>query len=320
VTLRLVALFAVFGIGIGSWMLTCAAWRFDEVAAGIRPLTPRSFERLTLLTLGTGGTYENHLRRGPSTAVALGDRIRLVDAGRGIAESLRAAEIPVAQPEAVWLTNLLPENTVGLDDLLVTGLLRGRREPLRLLGPPGTEALARAIETAVTPGSQALARALGLPGTPRFEVTELADGDTRELDGLRVLAGALGGGPTDALAYRFEWRGRSAVVSGSGWAPDALADFATGTHLLLHDGAMVPTPEQAAAAGLEEDPEQLRREAAFHTSLEQAAGIARRAGAETLVLVRLRPPPVYDLQITSLVGDDFDGRIAVAADGDEFTP
>lgn len=319
-TLRLVALFAIFAIGVGSWLLTCAAWRFDEVAAGVLPLEPRTFERLTLITLGTGGAYENHLRRGPATAVALGERIQLVDAGRGVAESLRAAEIPVSQPEAVLLTSLLPENTVGLDDLLVMGWIRGREQPLRLLGPPGTEALARAIEAAVRRGSEAWSRALGPESAPGFAVTEIESGFREQGGGLEILAGELSGGPTEALAYRFEWRGRVAVVSATGWAADELARFAEGTHMLVHDGAMVPTPEQAAELGLEEDPEQLRREAAFHTSLAQAAGIARRANAQTLVLVRLRPPPVYDLQITSVVGDGFDGRIVVADDGDEFTP
>ena len=40
----------------------------------------------------------------------------------------------------------------------------------------------------------------------------------------------------------------------------------------------------------------------------------------TLVLVRLRPPPVYDIQITSEVDDDFSGRILIADDGDEIRP
>ena len=38
----------------------------------------------------------------------------------------------------------------------------------------------------------------------------------------------LAGGPLPALAYRAEWRGRSAVISGNGWAEDALVDFAQG--------------------------------------------------------------------------------------------
>ena len=70
--------------------------------------------------LGTGGGYENPDRRGPALALGLGADVVLVDAGRGVAEGLRAAQIPVAQPRLVVLTSLLPENTVGLDDLLQT--------------------------------------------------------------------------------------------------------------------------------------------------------------------------------------------------------
>ena len=68
------------------------------------------------------------------------------------------------------------------------------------------------------------------------------------------------------------------------------------------------------------EPERLRREAAFHTGIDEVGGLARRAGVETLVLVRLRPPPVYDIQLTSVIADEFPGRIVIADDGDEITP
>ena len=51
-----------------------------------------------------------------------------------------------------------------------------------------------------------------------------------------------------------------------------------------------------------------------------AAGRARRAGVGALVLIRMRQPPVFDLQVTTRVDDAFDGPIHVARDGDEFTP
>jgi len=72
--------------------------------------------------------------------------------------------------------------------------------------------------------------------------------------------------------------------------------------------------------GIDEDPELLRRDAALHTSIESVGDIARRADADTLVLVRLRPPPVFDIQITTHVDDRYDGRIVIASDGDEITP
>ncbi|MDH5306520.1 MAG: hypothetical protein OEW02_05010 [Myxococcales bacterium] len=321
INFRLIALLIALAVGIVSWALTCAAWRYDAVVAGVRPLEPRTFERLTLVTLGTGGVHEDHNRRGPATALALGARVLLVDAGRGVAESLRAAQIPVSQPDTVLLSSLLPENTLGLDDLLVMGWIAGRREPLALRGPVGTRALATAVEASTRAGVEARARGVGLDGPgPGFAVEEIAEGWQAELGALRVRAGALPGGPTAAFAYRFEWRERSAVVGGAGWAPDALIALARGVNVLVHEAVFVPTPELAEELGVETDPEMLRAEAALHTALADVGDLARRAGAGTLVLVRLRPPPVYDFQITSVVDDRYDGRILIASDGDEITP
>jgi ribonuclease BN (tRNA processing enzyme) len=68
------------------------------------------------------------------------------------------------------------------------------------------------------------------------------------------------------------------------------------------------------------DPGPLAREAALHTALEAVGGLAARAGVETLALVRLRPPPVYDVQITSVVEETFPGRVLVPDDAEELVP
>jgi ribonuclease BN (tRNA processing enzyme) len=319
--LRLVGFLLVLGVAVASWVVTCGTWRVSKVASGVVPLDAREFEHFTVVTVGTGGAYENPDRVGPATAVALGSQVLLVDAGRAVAEGLRAVRIPVAQPRAILLTNLLPENTVGLDDLLLTGWLEGRSEPLRLYGPPGTRALASALTTGHRRGIEGRARALGLPRDgARFEVGELEGSWSERIGEIEVWAGALPGGPLQALAYRFEVRGRSAVVAGSGWAPDALIEFARGAHLLVHEATFVPGPELSAQLGLDDRLERLEREAALHTQIGDVGELARRAGIETLALVRLRPPPAYDLQLTSIVGEAFDGRIVVADDGDELRP
>ena len=317
----MLGLLLAVAVAVASWLLTCAAWRFDRVAAGVLPLDPRSFERLTLIALGTAGASEDHNRRGTALALGRGASLVLVDAGRGVAEGLRAASIPMAQPDAVLLTSLLPENLVGLDDLLAAAWLEGRREPLRVIGPPGTAEAARAAAAAIQRGVVARARALGDdPAPPAFDVHEVS-GDWTGAEGpLALRATALPGGPLDALAWRIEADGRSAVVAGVGWGGAELEEFARGAGVLVHDAAFVPTPEAAQELQIDEDPERLRRMAKLVTGLDEVGNIARRAGVNTLVLVRLRPPPVYDLQVTSLVDDAFDGRIAVAHDGDEFTP
>ena len=162
--LRVILFLFLILFGIVSGFATCAAWRFDEVAAGVRPLDPRNFPNLTAVTVGTGGAYENPGRRGPATAIANGRDVILVDAGRSVADALRAAELPVYQPEMILLTSLLPENTVGLDDLLFTSWLAERKTPLRLVGPPGTKALADHLRLAHAAGLQSMANGLGILG------------------------------------------------------------------------------------------------------------------------------------------------------------
>ncbi len=319
--LRLVGFFLVLGVAIASWMATCAAWRAERVMAGVAPLEAREFPSLTVVTVGTGGAYENPDRLGPAIALALGSEIALVDAGRGVAEALRAARIPIEQPATVYLTSLLPENTVGLDDLLLTGWLEGREEPLRLVGPPGTTALADRLAAAHEAGIRGRSAGLGLPeGGSRIEAVEAGAGWSETRSGLSIEAGALTGGPLPALAWRAEAGGRAVVVAPTGWAPDALVEFTRGANTLVHEAAFVPDAELAAEIGIDMDPERLDREARLHTSIDAVGGIAARAGVETLVLVRLRPPPVYDVQIAGPVGETFAGRIVIPDDGDEIAP
>ncbi len=305
---------------VASWLVTCRLWDYREKAAGIAYLEDRAFETLTLITAGTGTAYENPRRLGPASAIGFGPRVIVVDAGRGVAEALRYAEIPVSQPEAVLLTSLLPENTLGLDDLLFTGWLAPREQPLRLVGPTGTRALAEALQRAHQSGAAAWRDGIGLPAAGgRIEVVEVADGWSETRDGLSVQAGDVGAEPLPQLAYRFEAGGRSIVVSGSGPDPDRLARFAEGAWVLAAEGFHSESVDLAIEAGAP-DPDRLRREAALHRGLLEVGRIADRAGVLALVLTRLRPPPLADSQYTEPIEAIFEGRVVVADEADEFRP
>lgn len=318
---RIFAFFLVLGVAVLSWLATCAAWRFDQVSVGVVPLDPKQYERLTLVAVGTGGTYENPNRAGPCLAVALADEIVLVDAGRDSAAALRGARIPVSQPRSVYLTNLLPENTLGLFDLLLSGWLDGREAPLELVGPPGTLDLAERLMAAHAPEIRLQAEALGLDAElARFSAREISGGSDGSRGEMTVESLELPGGPAPTLAYRFTAGERSLVTAPVGWGREALLDFVRGAQLLVRDAAFVPGPELAEELQIDMDPERLRREAALQTAIREVGDVAQQAGVRSLVLVRLRPPPVFDLQITSVVGQRFDGRILLPEDGDEITP
>jgi ribonuclease BN (tRNA processing enzyme) len=304
---------------VGSWIVMWAMWRYQELARDVAWLEDRRFDALALVTVGTGSAYENPRRLGPVGAVGFGPRIVLVDAGRGAAEALRACAIRTSQPDTVVLTSLLPENTVGLDDLVASAWLASRQTPLRVIGPPGTRALAASLESAHAAGRTALADALGVPEAgARLEAVDAGDGFGESRDGLSLRAATVGARPLPSLAWRFEAGGGSLVVSGSGPEPDALAAAAAGAGLLLTEGFFRASAEMAIAAG-DADAQRLRREANLHLPLEEAGRVAARAGVPLLVLSRLRPPPLFAREYRRAAAGAYRGQVAVAADCDEFT-
>ncbi len=302
-----------------TWVFAVVTKRFERVLSGVVELESRSFETLTVITVGTGGTFENQWRLGPSTAVAKGDQVLLVDAGRGIAGALRSAEIPVRQPNTILLTSLMPENTVGLDDLILSGWITPRPEPLRVMGPRGTRAALEGLLRADRAGIEAMASEWRGP-RESAEVLELEDGAEFEVGELAVRVASLPGGAFPALAYRIEADQRSVVLASVGFAPESLVAFARGADLLVHEAVY----GASLAASLEEigaeRADLLRKEAEIHPKLESIGALAQEMGVATLVLTRLRPPPVYDFQYRNIVGENFDGRVVIPEDGDEITP
>ena len=303
-----------------SLFFTCQGFRYRELAEGIAWLPDRSFGQPVVIAVGTGATHENPNRLGPVTAVGLGARVVLVDAGRGVAEALRHCSIPVAQPDTVLLTSLHPENTVGLDDLLLTGWNEPRAKPLRVLGPPGTRALAAAIDASHAATIKALAEARGVDATgARIDAVEIGDGFREAQDGFSIGASSMGDAPIASLAYRFEAAERSWVVSGLNPDPEKLAALGTGATLLVGAGFYAQSVEMGIEAGAE-NAEQLRREAALQLPLPRLAEAATRAGVGTLLVTRLQPPPLFDEQYRTAVREHFDGRTAIAHECDEIAP
>jgi ribonuclease BN (tRNA processing enzyme) len=316
---RLLLLTVVAAIAAAGWFATWGMWRYDEAVRDLGPIETRQFEAPTLILLGTGGETENPSRLGPAIGFASGTTVVLADAGRGVAGTLRKAGIALAQPSSVYLTSLLPENTVGLDDLLTAGWRAGREHPLRLVGPPGTEALARGLEAAQAGATQALSERLGLHAEgARFLVQEIEGPWSGVEGGIAVEARPLSGGPLPSLGFRFEAAERSLVVAGADRDPEALADLARDASALVH-GAVFSDSVRAAVEAGAEDAERIEREASLQISLRELAGAARQARVGQLVRVRLRPPPLFDFQFEQVVAERYDGRVSVARDGDELT-
>ena len=91
--------------------------------------------------------------------------------------------------------------------------------------------------------------------------------------------------------------------------------------MLVHEAAYLPTVAELEGTGGEvPNPERIEAEARLHTSILDVGKLATDAQVDRLVLVRLRPPPFFKLQVRSIVGTDFEGEIIVPDDGDLVFP
>lgn len=318
--IRVILLFVAIAGLIAVYGLTWVSKRIEHVASGVRSLPSRTFEQMTLVALGSSGNHSNHLRRGPSVGIGKGTELILVDTGSGMSESLRASEIPVNQPNTVLFSSLMPENTVGFDDLVVARSFDSNSAPLTVLGPPGTDNLVNGLWKTHISGLQARQTATR-PSVAHLKprVTEVSSFRTFQIGSMEITAVPLNGGPLAGLAFLVEDAGKRALISSSGWDPETLVRLGEGIDVWFHEAIYRDSLEAAIEAGAPEA-EALREEATRHTALEDIGTLASRMQVRILVLTRLRPPPVFDFQYTRIVEQEFSGHVIIADDGDTFTP
>ncbi len=314
------------GVLLGMLVLLAVIWgmaflskHFERAASAVAPIDAIAPEVLSVVVVGSGGTFENPDRRGPALLAGRGADLALFDAGRSVADGLRRAVVPVRQPRTVFLSNLLPENVAGLDDLWLQAWLDGAKTPLVVYGPEGTRALVAAIAAAHARGAEAQAAAFALaPDGGRIEGRDLADGAEVALGALRVQAFALAGGPLPAFAYRLVDGKRAIAFVGASWDESALARAADKADLLVTEGVYLGSIDMAAEAGA--DMKLVRAEAKQHVALESVGALATRAGVRGVLLVRLRPPPAFHYQYEDLVEETFRGPVRIAEDSETITP
>ena len=136
-----------------------------ERAAAVSGSVPRARPaRLVLLGTAGGSPYwTNSDRAGIASAVVVGDRYYLVDAGREVVRQLSAAGLgdhasdtggPLDALRAVFLTHLHSDHVVDLNNVLSAGLYNGLARadrPVPIFGPGNRGRRAAAVRRAPRP-------------------------------------------------------------------------------------------------------------------------------------------------------------------------
>jgi ribonuclease Z len=259
---------------------------------------------LRVVFCGTSGPLPIADRAKACTAVLAGGKLYLVDAGPESTENLLAWRVPVASVGAVFITHLHSDHIGDLGEFNMQSWVQGRPAPLPVIGPQGVDKLVAGFNLAYEPdhvfrnahhahGVVKMPIAAGLM-TAKVVTIPKADGTAPAWkDGdLTVTAIRVAHDPvTPAFAYRFDYHGRSVVVSGDTrkWPPLAVA--AKGADVLVHEAQNNAMTRQMSAGlkmlGNERMSSIMADTVSYHTEPVEAAEIARAAGVKALVLTHL---------------------------------
>ncbi|APW43027.1 MBL fold metallo-hydrolase [Rhodoferax saidenbachensis] len=332
-------------------LLGAAAWVFqkpisvrvlEQVARKNvgRNIIPDLPDGLHLALCGTGSPFPDPTRAGPCSAIIAGDRLFIVDTGEGSARTLGYMGIPAAKIEAILLTHFHSDHIDGMGPFLLQRWGVGTAQtPTPVYGPTGVDRVvsgfraayaldfgyrvAHHTEKIMPPGGS------GGKGMP-FALPAVGQGDSVVVlddKGLKITAFRVDHLPIEpAVGYRFDYKGRSVVISGDTKVAASLVAAAKDTDILVHEALqpnLVKILETQFADHQMNNMAQVMHDILnYHTTPEEAAQQATKAGARQLVLNHIVPPLPLRYAYPAFLGDAakyYDKPITVGEDGMFFS-
>jgi ribonuclease BN (tRNA processing enzyme) len=304
------AIFLSLGLGV-----SVATNRVPPNAAVTNPKAAAT----EVVLLGTGTPYPDPTASGPATAVVVGGRVLLFDAGSGVMRRLRAANLPINGPEALFITHLHSDHTLGYADLMLTSWVMRRRAPFPVYGPPGLRNMTDHLLAAYS--EDIIIRTNGLEHEVadgyQVDVHEIRGGVVYEKDGVRVTAIAVEHGAwKEAFGYRIDTADRSIVISGDTRPSEAVVKAAEGVDVLIHEVYSASHLRPEDRPGGKDWPRYCRE---YHTSDVELGALAARIRPKLLILDHIIRMGASDKELLAGVrAGGYEGKVVIGKDLDRF--
>jgi len=248
--------------------------------------------------------------------------------------------LPLGKVEALLLTHFHSDHIDGLGPFMLQRWgMATATTPLPIFGPTGVDKVVDGFRAAyvldygyrVSHHSEKIMPSGGSGGKGMpFDLPAVGQGDTvvvLEDKGLKITAFRVNHAPIEpAVGYRFDYKGRSVVITGDTKLTPTVATAAKDADILIHE-ALQPALVNILGAELEAKnmgnlAHVMRDILNYHTTPEEAAAQANTAQVKQLVFNHIVPPLPIKFAYPAFVGDAakfFGGPITVGEDGMLFT-
>jgi ribonuclease Z len=286
---------------------------------------------------GAGGPLPDIKRSGACVAVVAGDKMFVVDAGTNGLRNLNRMRYNPAQISHVLLTHFHSDHIDGLGEMATIRWVSGNHtDKLPVIGPNGVAEVVAGFNESysqdsvyrnnhhgdgVAPLSGHGMTAVAFPLPADGEITTVY-----EQEGLKIQMLAVDHAPVSpAVAYLFNYQGRSILISGDTAKSPNLEHFAKGVDLLIHEalsprlvGIMNTAATNTGNAGMAKITFDILD---YHASPVEAAETARDAGVGHLLYYHVVPPLILPgMEAAWLDGvDEVYSDYTMGRDGTAFT-
>ncbi|MBW1642643.1 MAG: MBL fold metallo-hydrolase [Deltaproteobacteria bacterium] len=274
--------------------------------------------------LGTGSPMVNPARACASTLVTAGENAFIIDTGRGFYNNLAATGRQDA--DMVLFTHFHSDHIADFGELLVARAIAGAIQPLATIGPNGAASVIDGLMAAYELDRRYRHDHHGdkySPAGASAKVTEAAPGVVLDQDGIKITMFEVNHSPVSpAVGYRFNYKGRSIVISGDTVMIPAMIEQSRDADILVHDTMNKDMVQMGLDAIKESNPRLVamgEEMMEYHADRMEVARIAQKAGVKKLVLTHLVPgiPPEEAMESLFIQGMDeiYSGTIIAGRDG-----
>ena len=234
-------------------------------------------------------------------AVITPEHFYLIDSGAGSTDNINRLGLPTERLQGLLLTHFHSDHIAEIYEVNLGSWVRGRPAPLTVYGPRGVDEVTNAVNAGYRQdriyrtghhGEDLLPPALGV-----LEHKTIAPGVILEDGDLTISAYVAEHPPIEpAVGYRFDYRGRSVVISGDSNVNGNTLKIVDGADLLLHDALSLPTVTALSEAlGTEGQTRQSKIVADvmdYHASTDSLIELGEKSDVDMVAFYHLVPVPL----------------------------